>query len=57
RRRDGGAVRRSLDALKRACEGTDALVPPILDCVESQATVGEICSGMEEVFGEYREPR
>jgi methylmalonyl-CoA mutase N-terminal domain/subunit len=52
--RDGEAVRRKLDALKRAAEGTASLLPPILDAVEAYATVGEICATLEGVFGVYR---
>jgi methylmalonyl-CoA mutase N-terminal domain/subunit len=53
--RDGAAVRKTLDTLKRAAQGTDNLLPPILDAVEAYATVGEICRTLEEVFGTYRE--
>jgi methylmalonyl-CoA mutase N-terminal domain/subunit len=49
------AVRRALDELKRAAQGTGNLMPKILDAVRSYATVGEICSALKEVFGEYRE--
>ncbi|MHC5050127.1 MAG: acyl-CoA mutase large subunit family protein [Planctomycetota bacterium] len=51
--RDQAAVSTALDDLKRACDGTDSLVPPILACVESYATLGEICHAMEQVFGTY----
>ncbi len=52
--RDGEAVRRALDALKRAAEGTESLLPAILGAVEAYATVGEICRTLEGVFGTYR---
>jgi methylmalonyl-CoA mutase N-terminal domain/subunit len=55
-RRAGAAVTRSLDALRRACEGRESLLPPILDAVEALATVGEICRAMEDVFGVYEGP-
>ncbi len=41
-RRDGGAVARTLDALKRGAAGSDNTMPLILDCVRAYATVGEI---------------
>jgi methylmalonyl-CoA mutase, N-terminal domain len=44
----------TLDALRAAAEGSDNLVPLILDCVEAYATLGEICDTMRAVFGEYR---
>jgi methylmalonyl-CoA mutase N-terminal domain/subunit len=49
-------VEKNLSALKRAAEGTDNLMFPILDCVRSYATLGEICDAMRAVFGEYQEP-
>jgi methylmalonyl-CoA mutase N-terminal domain/subunit len=51
--RDRAAVDAALDDLKRACDRTDSLLPPILRCVESYATLGEICRAMEQVFGTY----
>ncbi|HXF05747.1 MAG TPA: methylmalonyl-CoA mutase family protein [Blastocatellia bacterium] len=56
KRRDNDRVRKSLDALKRAAEGTDNTMPYILECVRAYATLGEICDAMKEVFGEYQEP-
>ncbi len=55
-RRDGGLVRRNLDELKRSAASEDNLMPPILECVRSYATLGEMCDALREVFGEYREP-
>ncbi len=54
--RDNDRVRRNLEALKRAAEGSDNLLPSILDCVRSYATLGEMCDALRGVFGEYREP-
>jgi len=31
------------------------LMPVIVDAVESNATIGEICDAMRAVFGEYKE--
>jgi methylmalonyl-CoA mutase N-terminal domain/subunit len=53
--RSADEVRRRLDALRRAAEGDDNLMPPILDAVRAYAGVGEICGVLREVFGEYRE--
>ena len=41
--------------LKRRAEGTENLMPAILDCVRAHMTLGEIVAVMKEVFGEYRE--
>ncbi len=54
--RDEGRVAASLEALKSACEGSDNLMPPVLDAVRAYATLGEICGAMRDVFGEYRPP-
>jgi methylmalonyl-CoA mutase N-terminal domain/subunit len=55
RERDNIRVRETLDALRRACEGTENVIPYILDCVRAYATEGEIIQVMREVFGEYKE--
>jgi methylmalonyl-CoA mutase N-terminal domain/subunit len=54
-RRDNGRVRKSLDALRRAAEGTDNTMPFILDAVRAYATLGEICDALRGVFGTYKE--
>ena len=54
KRPDAGKVEERLAALKRAAEGTDNLMPYILDAVRAYATVGEICHALREVFGEYQ---
>jgi methylmalonyl-CoA mutase N-terminal domain/subunit len=53
-KRDNAAVAAALDALKKAAEGTDNLMPPILAAVRTYATLGEICDVLRKVFGEYR---
>jgi methylmalonyl-CoA mutase N-terminal domain/subunit len=55
KRRDNGRVRTSLDALRRAAEGTENTMPYILDAVRAYATLGEICEAMRSVFGSYQE--
>ncbi|AEG14790.1 methylmalonyl-CoA mutase, large subunit [Desulfofundulus kuznetsovii DSM 6115] len=55
RERDNIRVRETLEALRRACEGTENVIPYILDCVRAYATEGEIIQVMREVFGEYKE--
>jgi len=54
--RDSQAVESNLDTLKRAAETTANLMPLLLDCVRSYATIGEICGTLKEVFGTYTEP-
>jgi methylmalonyl-CoA mutase N-terminal domain/subunit len=57
RRRDQGAVERSLEALRKAAaDPGQNLMPPTLDCVRAYATVGEVCGALREVFGTFEEP-
>ena len=53
--RDHSAWQSALDAVSAAAQGTDNLVPPIIQAVEAHATVGEISDAMRAVFGEHRE--
>jgi methylmalonyl-CoA mutase N-terminal domain/subunit len=45
----------ALSRLRRAAEEKGYLMPPILDAVRAEATVGEICDIFRSVYGEYRE--
>jgi methylmalonyl-CoA mutase N-terminal domain/subunit len=54
-RRDNSEVRKTLDALQRAAEGTQNTMPYILDAVRAYATLGEICDALRAVFGTYQE--
>ena len=45
----------ALAALEHAATGTENLLPRILNCVESEVTVGEISHRLRKVWGEYRE--
>jgi methylmalonyl-CoA mutase N-terminal domain/subunit len=48
-------VKEALAVLKKAAQGTDNVVPPILEAVKAYASLGEISDTLREVFGEYRE--
>ncbi len=54
--RDKAKFERNLNRLRKAAEGEENLMPYILDCVHSYATLGETCGVLREVFGEYEEP-
>jgi methylmalonyl-CoA mutase N-terminal domain/subunit len=54
-RRDNSRVRKTLDALKRAAEGTENTMPYLVDAVRAYATLGEICDSLRGVFGTYQE--
>jgi methylmalonyl-CoA mutase N-terminal domain/subunit len=53
--RDGKKVQRHLQQLRKAATGDENLMPSILDCIHSYATLGETCDVLREVFGEYKE--
>ncbi len=53
--RDNDAVKEKLEALRKACEGDDNVMPYIIDAVKAYATLGEVCGVMREVFGEYQQ--
>jgi methylmalonyl-CoA mutase, N-terminal domain len=46
----------ALEALRKAAIAKENLMPPIINAVKAYATVGEICTALKDVFGEYEEP-
>ncbi|MDI3257313.1 MAG: methylmalonyl-CoA mutase family protein [Kyrpidia sp.] len=52
--RSAAEVETALARLKEAAQGTDNLMPYIVDAVRGYATLGEICGVLRDVFGEYR---
>jgi methylmalonyl-CoA mutase, N-terminal domain len=46
---------RRLNALRKAAEGSENLMPFIYEAVKAYATLGEICDAMRDVFGVYEE--
>jgi methylmalonyl-CoA mutase N-terminal domain/subunit len=54
-RRSGGAAKAAVDAVRAGAKGTENLMPLILAAVKAEATLGEICDAMRDVFGEYKE--
>ncbi|MEE9325522.1 MAG: methylmalonyl-CoA mutase family protein [Dehalococcoidia bacterium] len=57
RERDSREVSGTLKNLRRAAQGSDNLMPYILDAVKAYATLGEVCDVFREVFGEYQMPQ
>lgn len=51
--RDSAAVRDCLDTLKKVAQGSDNMMPTILDAVRKRVSLGEICDVLRQVFGEY----
>jgi methylmalonyl-CoA mutase, N-terminal domain len=54
--RDEDLVRRRLSALVEVARGSGNLVPPMLDAVRAEATLGEVCDALRQEWGGYREP-
>jgi methylmalonyl-CoA mutase N-terminal domain/subunit len=54
-RRDAAKCDAAITSLREAATGTENLLPHILNCVESYATVGEISNTLRSVWGEYQE--
>ncbi len=53
--RDDKAVQSTLATLKEAAESGDNLMKPIIAAVRVYASLGEICTVLREIFGEYRD--
>ncbi len=53
-KRDEQAARDRLEKLGEAACGTDNLVPYMIDCVEHDVTLGEICHVLRGLWGEYQ---
>jgi methylmalonyl-CoA mutase N-terminal domain/subunit len=48
-------VTNGLQKLEAAAKGSDNLMPRIVECCQTMATVGEISDTLRKVFGEYRD--
>ncbi len=53
--RDTTRVAATLGALREAARGDGPLMEPILEAVRAEATVGEMCDALRDVWGEYQE--
>jgi methylmalonyl-CoA mutase N-terminal domain/subunit len=55
RSRDCARASAALERLRTTARGDSNLMPPLIEAVRSHATVGEMCDGLREVWGEYVE--
>src|SRR5215204_5254119 len=55
-RRDHSLVTQRLDALGRAAQSDENIIPAMLDCARAYCTLYEIRHVLEEIYGSYREP-
>jgi methylmalonyl-CoA mutase N-terminal domain/subunit len=54
--RNAAAARETLLRVRRACEGDENVMPPMVAAVKAGATVGEVSDVFRETFGVYRDP-
>ncbi|MDF3289357.1 acyl-CoA mutase large subunit family protein [Streptomyces silvisoli] len=54
--RDETAVRSTLAAMVDAARGDGNMIAPMLDAVRAEATLGEICGALRDLWGNYTEP-
>ncbi|MCQ4045012.1 methylmalonyl-CoA mutase [Streptantibioticus rubrisoli] len=54
--RDDAAVRAALAAMVDAARGDGNMIAPMLDAVRAEATLGEICGALRDLWGSYTEP-
>lgn len=52
--RDNERVSALRQQLETAAKGSDNLMPLIIECVDNDVTLGEVCHSLRAVFGEYR---
>lgn len=52
--RNSELVEQYLNNLSEAAKGSENLMPHIIQCVESYATLGEIADSLRKVFGEFK---
>ncbi|MFH1334970.1 MAG: methylmalonyl-CoA mutase family protein, partial [Candidatus Zixiibacteriota bacterium] len=55
KQREDSKTRKSLENLQKTALKDENLMYPIIECVESYASLGEICDALRSVWGEYRE--
>jgi methylmalonyl-CoA mutase N-terminal domain/subunit len=51
--RDSGVVSRAISELKTTAEGTGNVLYPLRDALRADATLGEVCDALRDVWGEY----
>ncbi len=56
KRRDSTVVKELLTRLESAARGRENLMPLFVHCVENDITLGEICTTLRQVWGEYQPP-
>jgi len=47
-------VARAISALKQTAEGSGNVLYPLRDALRADATLGEVCDALRDVWGEYQ---
>ncbi|MBN2230235.1 MAG: methylmalonyl-CoA mutase family protein [Candidatus Thorarchaeota archaeon] len=55
--RDNKRVQDALDGLRKASEGTENVMPHIVECVRAYTSIGEIFEVWRDLWGEWDEPK
>jgi len=54
--RDEAAVQAGLAKLVEAAKGSANTIPPMLEAIRAEATLGEVCGVLRDLWGSYTEP-
>jgi len=54
--RDTARVSELLTRLESAARGTENLMPLLIECMDQDVTLGEVCGLLRKVWGEYQSP-
>jgi methylmalonyl-CoA mutase N-terminal domain/subunit len=54
--RDDDAVQEALARLVEVAKGEGNTIPPMLDAIRAEATLGEVCGALRDLWGSYTEP-
>jgi methylmalonyl-CoA mutase N-terminal domain/subunit len=55
-KRDEAAVRARLAELVDVAKGEGNTIPPMLEAIRAEATLGEVCGALRDLWGSYTEP-
>ncbi|MDT7545094.1 MAG: isobutyryl-CoA mutase large subunit [Actinomycetota bacterium] len=54
--RDDDAVQEALARMVEVAKGEGNTIPPMLDAIRAEATLGEVCGALRDLWGSYTEP-
>jgi methylmalonyl-CoA mutase N-terminal domain/subunit len=54
--RDDAVVQEALARMVEVAKGKGNTIPPMLDAIRAEATLGEVCGALRDLWGSYTEP-